>query len=169
MNTPWFSTGAVEFLEEKLQGFKPTCFEWGCGGSTLWFSARCRWVFSVEHDLDWANKIRAQLPDDQTGYLIHISLSSNYWNIAPYVRADIVVIDGRHRKACAEQVAKLDPLPSLVIWDDAQRHWYQCSMGLFPSDRWAVKDFVGGQPGDQEKDKTTRLFIRRDGMFQSWI
>ena len=166
MNTPWFSPGAVKFLKENLAG-KLSCFEWGSGDSTLWFAQRCWLTVSVEHNWDWFLRVHKAV-QGLPAVVFHRELVHDYWDMIRFFRPDIVVIDGRHRKACAEQVAKMSPLPSLVIWDDAQRDYYQCSMGLFGSG-WTRKDFVGGQPGDLETNKTTRLFIRQDGLFKGWL
>jgi hypothetical protein len=37
-------------------------FEYGCGGSSLWWSARVREVISVEHDAGWAERVSAAGP-----------------------------------------------------------------------------------------------------------
>src|SRR5271170_976341 len=65
---PWLTYPATRFLESIV---KPNwrVFEFGCGSSSLWWASRVREVLSVEHDDEWATKIRALLPDN--GRIIH--------------------------------------------------------------------------------------------------
>ena len=53
--SPWITFSAKRFLEENIN---PTMrvFEYGAGGSTLFFAARVREVVSVEHNPDWSRK-----------------------------------------------------------------------------------------------------------------
>jgi SAM-dependent methyltransferase len=56
---PWFSYGAIDFLEAFLRP-EMTVFEFGSGGSTLFFAERCRSVESVDEDRDWAAQVQAR-------------------------------------------------------------------------------------------------------------
>jgi hypothetical protein len=113
----------------------------------------------VEHNSDWYGLIANNLPHNAT--LNILPLGDSYWNAVLQYRPDFVVIDGRHRKRCAWATASLKP--DAVLWDDAQREYYQCCMGLF--DEYERKDFVC----DVAAPKMARLFIRRDGKFKDWI
>jgi hypothetical protein len=57
---PWVTFRAFRWLDEFL---KPTSvvFEWGSGGSTLFFSQRVRQLVSVEHDRGWFDRVAAML------------------------------------------------------------------------------------------------------------
>lgn len=49
---PWMTYDAIDFLSSIcLPGMK--VFEWGSGGSTLFFARRCLQVTSIEHDVNW--------------------------------------------------------------------------------------------------------------------
>jgi hypothetical protein len=53
---PWLVFEAISFLEElDLKGGE--IFEYGCGGSTLYWLSKGAQVFSVEHDPDWYKKM----------------------------------------------------------------------------------------------------------------
>jgi len=60
MRIPWISYPAIKMLEKILKP-EMRVFEWGVGGSTLFFSARVRQLVSIEHDLQWAEKTRFSL------------------------------------------------------------------------------------------------------------
>lgn len=53
---PWIALEAIAYLEANIKGGWST-FEWGCGGSTLWFAQRTQEVISVETNWGWANAV----------------------------------------------------------------------------------------------------------------
>jgi len=59
---PWLSYGAIIAIEQNL---KPThnVLEFGCGGSTIFFSRRCNTVKSYEIDSEWVEKVKTALSD----------------------------------------------------------------------------------------------------------
>lgn len=58
---PWITYPAFRQLARIV---KPDwrVFEYGCGGSSLWWAKHTKEVFSVEHDAAWAARIAAQAP-----------------------------------------------------------------------------------------------------------
>lgn len=50
---PWLVLAAIAYLEANIRP-EWTTFEWGCGGSTLWFAGLTRSVTSVETNRIWA-------------------------------------------------------------------------------------------------------------------
>jgi len=60
----WVSWLAQEFIASIVN--KDTdVFEWGCGGSTLWFAEHARSVVSVEHSTAWGERVAKELRDRQ--------------------------------------------------------------------------------------------------------
>ena len=57
---PWMAFSAIRCLEGLLRP-EMRVFEYGCGGSTMFFQSRVREVVSVEHDEAWANRVREML------------------------------------------------------------------------------------------------------------
>ena len=55
---PWFTFSAIEFLETWIKPHHEV-FEYGCGGSTLFFAQRANSVASVEHNGIWARSVTA--------------------------------------------------------------------------------------------------------------
>lgn len=57
---PWITFDAIEFLNNYLE---PThrVFEYGGGGSTLFFLDRCQSVVTVEHDITWYNSLKQRV------------------------------------------------------------------------------------------------------------
>ena len=57
---PWMTYDAIAFLEEIISE-ENNVFEWGSGGSTIFFAARCKQVISVEHDKEWSKILKKKL------------------------------------------------------------------------------------------------------------
>ena len=68
---PWVAFSAIRFLEQVI-GPQSRVFEYGSGGSTLFFSRRARQAVSVEHQSDWYARVAAalqELPDDRASFI----------------------------------------------------------------------------------------------------
>jgi hypothetical protein len=61
---PWIPFPALRWLERQVHA-ETRVFEWGSGGSTLFFARRARNVVSVEHHAEWHALVRTRL--DQNG------------------------------------------------------------------------------------------------------
>src|SRR5947209_17002794 len=53
---PWFSYAAIDFLESFLQP-QMVAFEYGSGGSTLFLAKRVKYVYSVEDNPEWFERV----------------------------------------------------------------------------------------------------------------
>jgi len=96
--------------------------EWGSGGSTLEFSTIVDKYYSIEHNVEWYNKISEELKkyplNDVTYRLVHQNeentkgFQSEYFMFKDYInevdnfnqKFDVVLIDGRARRLCAKKV-----------------------------------------------------------------
>ena len=73
---PWITFDAARFLRQTLKD-RPRLkvFEYGCGGSTLFWGSLRATCISIEHDLDWIQRLegwKAKLPDPAAISLRHI-------------------------------------------------------------------------------------------------
>jgi predicted O-methyltransferase YrrM len=162
LRLPWLPYRLIDDLESRLQpGMR--VFEYGGGGSTLWFLDRGLDVVTVEHDPGWAR-------------ILNTSVSSPAWSLlvkplgvdgAAYVDAisaypddhfDLVVVDGRYRSRCvAAAVPKIQPGGLLVV-DDVDRPRYRAAL---ESVSWPRTDVIGFAPAKPSLSYTT-LFVRPD-------
>ena len=60
LRLPWIAFTAIDFLNNWIQS-SMSVFEWGAGGSTLFFASRTRNVVSVEHEVNWYNHVHEAL------------------------------------------------------------------------------------------------------------
>src|SRR5215813_10406387 len=70
LEIPWFSYAAIDFLETFV-GPEMNVFEYGSGGSTVFFARRARQVVSVEDNPKWYEWVKRRL--EQQG-LVNASL-----------------------------------------------------------------------------------------------
>lgn len=57
---PWLTLPAIRWVEQVVTS-ETRVFEYGAGGSTLFFAEHARSVHTVEHDPDWAIRVRAAI------------------------------------------------------------------------------------------------------------
>jgi hypothetical protein len=129
---PWMTRQANDILCDWL---KPTDvgFEWGSGRSTVWLGTRVRRLISIEHDKDWAQRIRGELQgrgiEHKVQYYlepdVNIVSSPDSRYVArihdvPDSSLDFCIVDGWSRADCALAcLPKLKP-GGLLVLDNAQ-------------------------------------------------
>jgi len=76
---PWLAFSAIRFLQ-KIVTKNMTVYEWGSGGSTLFWSKHVAKVISVEHDPNWFYKLKEKLASKTniTYKLIEPSTDNSY-------------------------------------------------------------------------------------------
>lgn len=130
---------------------RPDVLEWGCGGSTAFFSQFAGSWQSIEHDKDWGERVRSDLsnmsllaphgvvtlniverdvaraPKTPDGAPEHFA---SYCNAPsdrlPTKQYDVVLIDGRARVYCSTVVLRDNLLrdeESIVLMHDFERKW----------------------------------------------
>jgi SAM-dependent methyltransferase len=145
---PWVTYGAREWLERTLDP-STRVFEFGSGGSTLYFARRVASVVAVEHDPAWAHTVTAAIPAEANAVVVleapepvrdGVPVDPHYQSEAipersfeRYARSierfpdgsfDLVVIDGRARCGCARHaLAKVRPGGHILL-DNAERSVY---------------------------------------------
>lgn len=154
---PWYTYPAVEYVSS-LDFSGKDILEWGCGNSTLFWAARARSVTSIEDNEGWHSEVSKSLPSnaqvllrkDEDSYLDTTSLADGY---------DVVIIDGKYRRRCAERVPALLKPGGMVVLDNADRHpvttRYLRDMDLLQV------DFSGFGPINNYT-WTTSIFLKRD-------
>ncbi len=118
---PWFTYPAIEFIRQFDLKSKRV-FEYGAGNSTLFWSARCAAVVSVESDREWHRhlaarigpNVRLALVPDPPAYVATLEQERQ-----PF---DVIVIDGLERLACSRVAAPRLANGGLIILDNADWH-----------------------------------------------
>jgi hypothetical protein len=159
---------AVESLDRHLTR-SMDLFEWGSGGSTVFFAERVRTVRTIEHDPSWGTRVRDEMG---TRRISNVDLEV----IAPveignpgakepildnrpeytgldfraYVEAierwsdsslDVVIVDGRCRPDCIRYATpKVKPTGLLVV-DNSERAAYREALSTVAD--WRTQHFFG--------------------------
>ncbi len=137
---PWLTPRAIEYLEEALQpGF--IGLEYGSGRSTTWFAQRVNNLISVEHNIEWYNRVKSDIEKCHINNVQYhcFSKPDNSLNLqtaltSEYVQAtaiqentlDFVLVDGVVRPACVIRSIPLLKNGGLLIIDDAN-HYLPCN------------------------------------------
>jgi hypothetical protein len=162
LGLPWLPYSVIDALAERAKA--ATVFEYGGGGSTLWFARRAARVVTVEHDEQWhAALVKATSHLDSVDVLLKPLASEDG---ASYVTAidrykeecfDIVAVDGRHRVECVRRaMTKVRP-GGLLLLDDSDRPKYGSAREILSN--WTARDFFGLVPC-KDRPGTTTLFTK---------
>ncbi|HUB66273.1 MAG TPA: hypothetical protein VL981_02155 [Candidatus Methylacidiphilales bacterium] len=131
------SQGAVHFLDSFIRK-EDVGIEFGSGRSTVWFGKRVKRLISIEHDGNWASKVKETIresgltnvehhhipldhPEDEPHRQIYDPLPNYVGVINRYADLffDFVIVDGHYRQACiAAAVPKLK-LSGILILDNS--------------------------------------------------
>jgi hypothetical protein len=137
LELPWFSYGAIDFLDGFLRP-QMRVFEFGSGGSTLFFAERCRSVESIEENRDWAEQVKERAAvrglNNITLRICPFDFSrTNGFEASDYLTQirgrspDVVVVDGSDdlfvfRPICF-RVAEEQVAPGgIIVVDDSWRY-----------------------------------------------
>jgi predicted O-methyltransferase YrrM len=126
---PWITYPAIDFLAERLRP-DMTVFEFGSGGSTLWWAERVAHVTCVEHDPAWAAEVGATLPPNVDFHHVELEPGGRYSQAAAESgrRFDVVVVDGRDRVSCALASVGCLREGGVLIWDNSDRGRYRAGV-----------------------------------------
>jgi hypothetical protein len=89
--SPWLTFDAIDFIEARL-GPSPTIFEYGSGGSTLFWAKQKAQCTSVEHDAAWFREESRRLVGGR---------QVDYRLVAPEERAEVASTDPADPKSYA--------------------------------------------------------------------
>jgi predicted O-methyltransferase YrrM len=137
LEIPWFSYAAIDYLETYLQP-NMEVFEFGSGGSTLFFAKRTKHVSAVENDPAWFDRVSQRLKDNSV-HNVEIQLrpfdvknpgdfeQSDYLKALPKKTFDVIVVDGAEewtqvRPICFQQAEQRVNPGGVIIVDDSWRY-----------------------------------------------
>ena len=159
---PWISYPAYHFLEQRLPR-ELTVFEYGTGNSTLWFSTRAAHVYSVDHDLEWHEKIKEKISNANVTCLYEkLEYGGKYGKKVLEIDKlfDIIMIDGRDRVNCIYNSVNKLKNDGIIILDNSDRDAYAPGMDFLKNREFRRIDFTGFAPLSYWKIMTT-IFYRK--------
>jgi precorrin-6B methylase 2 len=141
---PWYSYPAIRFLEERIRPYWRV-FEYGCGNSTLWWSARVKHVTSCEHHAGWHARVEKNLPDNA---VCHLEVEEGYaeWISGFSCEFHVIVIDGINRVECARHCVEALQEDGVIVWDNSDRKEYKTGYEYLIEQGFKRLDFEGLGP-----------------------
>jgi hypothetical protein len=169
--SPWIVFEVIDFLDKWLNEEKMV-FEWGSGGSTLYFSSKVKKIFSIEHNSEWFNRINLIIQNKKIKNVdyrllepvignnvdkIYLSSDDNYKekNFLNYCKAinkfpnnyfDLIVIDGRARDGCIKESLLKIKEEGIIILDNSDRKEYRYGIELLIKSGFNKKEYFGPIP-----------------------
>lgn len=143
---PWMNFDVCEWLRSYLTS-DMILFEWGSGGSTLFYSKLVNYVISIEYDREYYDFVLKQLQGKENVELLLVPAqkTGKYKSFSPitlgsyfdnYVKAidkypdgyfDVIVVDGRQRNECFKRALKKVKPEGIIVFDNFEREIYQKS------------------------------------------
>jgi hypothetical protein len=188
---PWITFGALRRVEH-MPWTGAKVFEYGSGGSSLFFLDRGCDVTTVEHDSAWLDRVRSNVrpaaawtarheppapaaADDQK----YLSWFPRYRGLSfkRYVHAledyprghfDVVLVDGRARAACLGLASRLVAEDGIVILDNSERPRYAPAVAALVADGWQASHFHGPGPYVMNEFWNTTVFARAPAGVARW-
>jgi predicted O-methyltransferase YrrM len=137
LELPWFSYGAIDFLEKFLRPDMHV-FEFGSGGSTIFFARRCASVRSVEEHPEWAARVRQRAAQIGLTNAVIMErpfdfgapagfLESEYLAQVREASFDVIVVDGADndytiRPKCFHAAENQVKPGGIIVVDDSWRY-----------------------------------------------
>jgi hypothetical protein len=130
---PYLSDQEIKSLENLLKKRRGDMWEWGSGGSTIYFSKFCNEYYSIEHKSNWHKAINNIKPKNVKCFLVPNDIpqaekdDGTKEEFASYIKFinnfkgkifDYVFIDGRARPYCAEECLNFISKDSYIIIHD---------------------------------------------------
>lgn len=171
----------VHYIERLLLGFSNKnikIFEWGSGGSTIYFprflSAQdidYEWI-SLEYNRRWYEKVKSNSSDNpHTSIKLfdvgNDNLRQRYTDMEAYIeypktlstRFDLIVVDGRKRRRCLLVAREKLKDNGVVVLHDAERSYYHSAFARFPDGRFVSPTMWRGRMTEPNKIKKLSNYI----------
>ena len=185
LRLPWLPYDAIEHLEQHLDR-AARVFEYGSGGSTLWLAERVGEIVAVEHDPSWLASVRravesagirnctllvrepapgpARLGTDYGSSAHDGSFERYVTTIDDYPDGafDLVIVDGRSRRACIAHAMPKVRTGGMLLLDDSDRPDYAPALERLAA--WECTSFVGIRPASLYESRTTIWTRPRDDL-----
>jgi hypothetical protein len=183
---PWLNFQLIDLLERRLAAGACRVFEWGSGGSTVFYGRRAADVVTVEHDGHWSGLVRDALRDQglERVELLHVPAGPGPAPVRaePPLRAeklnrfgayiarieqsggpfDIVQVDGKARLECAAAArSHLAPGGWLVVDDVDVPGRLRNLLRLLPQEQWHILRTLGPGPASGRRLITSAVVARR--------
>jgi hypothetical protein len=149
LGLPWMNFEVTDWLQKNITS-QMLIFEWGSGGSTLFYAKKAKQVISIEYDKGFYDYIKTQfvssgsnnidlryVPSEKSGQFQSFAPGyqgqyfDNYVNIINEFEPgtfDVIIVDGRQRNACFEKAIAMVKSGGFIVFDNSEREFYKKSI-----------------------------------------
>jgi len=144
---PWLTLPFIHFLEPRLQK-RFHIFEYGSGYSTLFYASRVKTIYAVEHDREWYEKVKQDLPENATIFHEKLEENGDYSKKSNRIGElfDLIIIDGMDRVNCCFNAPKSLSENGVIILDNSNRPEYKKGIEYLLGLGFKNIDFTGMAP-----------------------
>ncbi|MCH9030241.1 MAG: FkbM family methyltransferase [Bacteroidetes bacterium] len=162
---PWLTYSFIDFITERLSK-KLNVFEFGSGNSTLFFAKKVNEATSVEHNIEWYNKLKSKIPNNSKIILSLSDSSEDYIAVLKQSnkKYDIIIIDGIHRVDCCLSASNYLTDNGVIILDDSEKEQYSDGIKHLLKEGFKKIDFWGIPPGIVLRKCTTIFYKTKNCM-----
>ena len=162
---PWYTYPAIEYIKQ-LDFSDKTVFEYGSGNSTIFWAKRCRYLFSIEDNQEWYDKMNVKLPEN-----VEYKLFKEKQKYIESIHncpdgLDLIIIDGNHRYECAVEALKKINGDGFIILDNSD--WHQKTSKLLRDADLIEIDMSGFGPINGYTWTTSFFFSRNVKLKQAY-
>ncbi len=186
---PWLTYKTIRWLKKNINK-DMIVFEYGSGGSTLFFAERVKKIFSVEHNRNFYEYLSKIIRENKFNNITYIlkepEISKNPENeffkssfspefkglsFEKYVKIiedfpdnyfDLILIDGRARVACMKYAVKKLKKKGIIILDNSERKRYKEGINRYLKN-FFIKRYYGLGPNEIIPWETT-IFKRKEDL-----
>ena len=153
---PFYTYPCIAYLDQ-LDWSDRAVFEYGAGQSTLYWAKRCRFLRSVDNNLDWTRRFAPAVPGNVSLSFVEDDAFARAIIESPET-PDLIIVDGHgHRFDCAGYALERLAEDGAILLDNADSH-PETARRLRDGNLIEV-DFVGLKPTELAVS-TTSLFLR---------
>jgi len=155
---PLYTYPTIEYLTQ-FDFSNKRVFEFGSGASTIFWAKRAKEVFSVEHNIEWVDKLGSKLGENAT--ILHAEGNDFPRKIREINGVfDIIVIDGAgFRYDCAVEATEKLAAGGIVILDNSD--WHFNTAAMLKTSGLIQVDMTGFKPC-YSHTSTTSIFFHRE-------
>jgi hypothetical protein len=153
---PWFTYPSIEYFDQ-LDLSNKVMLEWGAGNSSLFFSKKVKYLYSIEHNIEWFEQVKRKNIKNQKLILEEDNYANRARDLSKFF--DIILIDGIDRVNCSKVAVDIINKGGLIILDNSDR--YPDIAENFRNQGFIEVDFHGLGPIN-DYSWTTSIFIDRE-------
>ena len=144
---PWVTYPFIAFMQNRLNNTL-NLFEFGSGNSTYWYADKVKTVTSIEHDVEWYETIKVNLPQNADLHFCYLQYNGAYsqYLLHTQMRFDVIIVDGRDRVNCCKNSIGALTSAGVLVLDDSERDDYAEARAYLQNAGFKNLDFWGMAP-----------------------